>query len=576
LPTLRNYFAMLFQGFFGLIFGWEAGYRLTRRWYKFDKEWEEAKDPPLGGKDPWTTVLVLMVLKVVILGLTYFVWALNRYTPWVMWAYHAVREFIWHFLLKLARKSRRGHRFWLDLDMMGAFMRGIVADGLLRPGGFAKIDDLDFREWLIKNGIHEETLSTTLVRTVYDAAFSYENGDPNKQRVSAGATVRVLLRWASTYKGAAFYKMQAGMGDTVFTPLYLVLKERGVKFEFFHKVNALHLDADKKTIASISMNKQVELAVDEYDPLVTVKDLECWPQLPNYDQIKDADKVKGIDLESYYSGYEGKTVTKAVGKDFDEVLFGIPIGAVQFVCEELVANEATPEWRDMVDHVKSVQTVAGQLWFDRTLEELGWETPSPLLSLFVEPFNTWADMTQVLKRETWPEGYEPKNIGYYTGAQPGPTDPAHPSDLTFQKKMDEAAYADFLAFMKGESENPDDDPAIGGITTLMPGAADPDNPKVIDWNRLIDPSEAVGEARLASQYCHSNCGPSERCTLSLPGTNKHRMKAGETGYENLTITGDWMDNNLYLAFMEASFQSGILSARAVSGEKFPIIGEWLN
>ena len=54
------------------------------------------------------------------------------------------------------------------------------------------------------------------------------------------------------------------------------------------------------------------------------------------------------------------------------------------------------------------------------------------------------------------------------------------------------------------------------------------------------------------------------------------MKAGETGYDNLVVTGDWTDNNLYLAFMEASFQAGILSARAVADEDFPIIGEWLN
>ena len=58
--------------------------------------------------------------------------------------------------------------------------------------------------------------------------------------------------------------------------------------------------------------------------------------------------------------------------------------------------------------------------------------------------------------------------------------------------------------------------------------------------------------------------------------NTVRIKAGETGYDNLFITGDWTDNNLYLAFMEGTFQAGILSARAVAGEKFPIIGEWLN
>ena len=269
-------------------------------------------------------------------------------------------------------------------------------------------------------------------------------------------------------------------------------------------------------------------------------------------------------------------MTLNVGEEYDEVLFGIPISAVRFVCAELVENDATPQWGEMVDHIKAVQTVAAQLWMDRDLKDLGWETPQPLLSLFVEPYNTWADMSQVIKREEWPVNAEVKNIAYFTGAQPGPTDPAHPSDLGFQERMNKAAYADFMTFLKGNSENPERDPALGGLTTLWPKAAQADNPKALDWDRIVDPSGAVGEERVKSQYFYANCGPSERCTLSLPGTNKYRMKAGETGYDNLVVTGDWTDNNLYLAFMEASFQAGILSARAVADEDFPIIGEWLN
>jgi hypothetical protein len=54
------------------------------------------------------------------------------------------------------------------------------------------------------------------------------------------------------------------------------------------------------------------------------------------------------------------------------------------------------------------------------------------------------------------------------------------------------------------------------------------------------------------------------------------MKAEETGYDNPVVTGHWTENDLYLAFMEASFQAGIFSARAVADENFPIIGERLN
>ena len=578
LPSLPQYLSMFGQGVVGLLFGWRAGYRLTQRTHPTGEAWERAPDPPLGGGEPWSGRLFFRLMQGLLLLATRLVAGARRYAPWLLGLYKALRDALWPLVKRLARLNRRAHRFWLDLDAVLAIVTGIVSDGLLRPGGFAAVDHLDFREWLLRHGIHEETLGTTLVRTIYDAAFSYENGDPNRQRVSAGATVRVLLRWAMTYKGAAYFRMQAGMGDTVFTPLYQVLRARGVRFEFFHKVEALHLSEDRRRIAAITMNRQVKLArgATEYHPLKTWNGLECWPAEPLYDQIEDPDGIRGVDLESYYAGPHGEPLEKRAGEDFDRVLFGIPVAAVPFVAAELVANEATPRWRAMVENVKSVQTVAGQLWMDRTIEEMGWRTPRPLLSLFVEPFNTWADMSQVLPRESWPAGSEPRSVGYYTGAQPGPTDPPPPGDAEFPKRMDRAAYDAFDAFLKGESHNPARDPAVGGLTTLLPGAAQAGRPEVLDWSRLVDPEGREGEARLRGQFWRSNCGPSERCTLSLPGTNAHRIRAGETGYDNLVVTGDWIDNDLYLAFMEASFQSGILSARELAGERFPIIGEWLN
>ncbi len=239
-------------------------------------------------------------------------------------------------------------------------------------------------------------------------------------------------------------------------------------------------------------------------------------------------------------------------------------------------NDDKPEWKRMVEHVKSVQTLSAQLWLKEDLRRLGWDGPEPLLSLFVEPYNTWADMSQVLCFEDWPPGLEPRDVGYFTGAQSGPTDPPDPKDKEFPIRMKEAAKRDFLGFLKGEDRNPPGEPGVGGLTTLLPNAVDPDDPRVVDWSLLVDPKNRHGVGRLDAQYWRSNCGPSERCTLSLPNTNQYRMKAGETGYDNLFVTGDWTDNNLYLAFMEAAFQSGILTARAVADKPFPIIGEWLN
>ena len=85
-----------------------------------------------------------------------------------------------------------------------------------------------------------------------------------------------------TYKGAIFWKMTAGMGDVVMAPMYEVLRSRGVRFEFFHRLDALHLDQNRHNVEAISMGRQVRLAdgVDEYDPLTRVHRLPVFPHRP--------------------------------------------------------------------------------------------------------------------------------------------------------------------------------------------------------------------------------------------------------------------------------------------------------
>ena len=70
------------------------------------------------------------------------------------------------------------------------------------------------------------------------------------------------------YKGAFFWKMTAGMGDVVIAPLYQALRRRGVEFEFFHRVDALHLDDRRQAVEAITMGRQVRLA-DGVDRLRT-------------------------------------------------------------------------------------------------------------------------------------------------------------------------------------------------------------------------------------------------------------------------------------------------------------------
>jgi uncharacterized protein with NAD-binding domain and iron-sulfur cluster len=125
-------------------------------------------------------------------------------------------------------------RLWEVIDLTLAVMTGIVRFGLATdPRGFDAIDDHEVREWLRLNGASERSLDSAVIRGIYDLAFAYQDADPKRLCHAAGLAVGGSLRMFFTFRGAFFWRMQAGMGDVVFAPFYEVLKRRGVTFNFF-------------------------------------------------------------------------------------------------------------------------------------------------------------------------------------------------------------------------------------------------------------------------------------------------------------------------------------------------------
>ena len=83
--------------------------------------------------------------------------------------------------------------------------------------------------------------------------------------------LRGMLKVGFAYRGAIMYKMQAGMGDVVFSPFYELLQRRGVRFHFFHKLMRMAPSADGTSVETIELQRQVALAGEDYRPLVDVE-----------------------------------------------------------------------------------------------------------------------------------------------------------------------------------------------------------------------------------------------------------------------------------------------------------------
>ena len=133
-------------------------------------------------------------------------------------------------------------RRWEIVDLVLAVLVGVVRFDLLAdPRGLDAINHFDCREWLRLNGASEHALNSSFLRALYDLVFAYEGGDPSRPRLAAGDALRGGFRMFYTYRGAFFWKMRRGMGDVVFAPFYEVLRRRGVKFKFFHRLENVRL-----------------------------------------------------------------------------------------------------------------------------------------------------------------------------------------------------------------------------------------------------------------------------------------------------------------------------------------------
>jgi uncharacterized protein with NAD-binding domain and iron-sulfur cluster len=457
------------------------------------------------------------------------------------------------------------------VELALAVGRGILMDGVLWYG-YSAIDQYDFTEWLIKNGASEAAANSGLVRAFYDLYLGFPDGKNTivgdgvaiGGNTAAGELLHSYILVVLCYKGAIMWKMQAGMGDTVMTPLYQVLKQRGVKFEFFHQVSNLGLNAANQ-IDTIDINVQATLRpnVSEYNPQYNVKDLPCWPSEPLYDQLEQGIELRNrqINLESSWTDWQPvATKQLKLGQDFDQVILGISVAALPYITPQLMA--ASPAWKTMLEKASTTQTQAMQLWLNINLEETGWAGASPVLDAYGEPFNTWAVMDQTLDKENWPQNQLPISIAYFCNnmKQPDPIPPF--SDHGYPDRATAGVKADALKWLQHYT---------GG---LWPYATQKGNPSALNWDFLVDIENRSGLNRLDGQYFRANVDPTERYVCNAKNTNQYRLKAGASGFSNLFITGDWIDNgSLNLGCVESTVIAGLQAARALTGYPLTIYRE---
>ena len=454
-------------------------------------------------------------------------------------------------------------QFWVMFNFSVGNLRGVLEDDLIL-NGLNSVNDQDYREWLeprlVKDGEDGRlTIDSPFGWFIYDAGFAYRDGDERRPSFEAGNAIRILVRLFLTFKGTLAFKMQAGMGDVIFTPLYQVLLDRGVKFKFFHRVLDITPNASGDLVESITFEHQARLDPPrtEYEPLVNVKNLPCWPAEPRYDQLHPDDRhLTAEHFESYALPDPAREVTIHRGDGPDEfnlVILGISAAALKCVAPKIIAVK--PKWRQMLDALGTVRTQAFQLWMTPTLKELGWNlhtSPPPAVGDYRETLasSIYSDMTDVIDRETWgADG--PKDIAYFCGALRN--EPGDAANWCQQQSGSAAAKANGLDFTQRLTE------------PLWPKAVDANGQ--FKWELLFDARnpQGTGPNRFDSQFWIGTPNPSDRYVLTLVDSSRHRLRAGDSELDNLYLAGDWIDSTFNVGCVEASVMAGLSTSNAICG-----------
>jgi uncharacterized protein with NAD-binding domain and iron-sulfur cluster len=458
-------------------------------------------------------------------------------------ALHAVRTAV-------DSDDRADHRrSWVLISLVIAAVRGIIADKLITDArGFGAINDEDFCDWILRHGAHRDVLDSAMVRGVHDLVFGYREGDPHRPAVGAGVMTFLIGQVLFGYRGAIFWKMTAGMGDVVIAPLYQALRRRGVEFEFFHRLDGLHLDTWRQSVATITMARQARLAdgLRHYEPLTRIRGLPVFPKQPLTEQLR---VPTGLDaMESHFGARDDAEIrTLRRGVDFDHVVLGVSIGMVPIVAEELIDDR--PEWRDMTAHVRTVATQAFQIWLRPDEASLGWNKPAATVSAYLPPFDTWASMPQTLWAEDWPRGERPGTVAYFCGSLDAPW-PTADDHVVYLNRYTDQVHNAAVRFLDQD------------VGLYFPNAV---TEQGFAWHLLSGVNGQRGREALATQHVSVNIDPSDRYVQSVPGSDQYRLRPDESGYDNLILAGDWTDCGINAGCIEAAVTSGLQAANALLG-----------
>lgn len=425
--------------------------------------------------------------------------------------------------------------FRATFDFAYTVIRGLFDERLFHgQKDFTGLDGEEFCAWLRRHGMRTAWANVPFVRGGFDLTFAYPGGDRGNPDLAAGVSLRNLLAILVGHRGGFMWKMQTGMGDAVFAPLYLVLRERGVKFRFFDWVESVGTGADGRLVEELVVKQQAKPRGDEYDPLIRIEKSHCWPARPLWDQLEDADALRAA-TKTLEEGVGPHATERrlARGTAFDDVVLAIPVSAHPSVCKGLLGHDdaydamvsSFNDDKEKNGRTGTVGTRALQLWLRPRPNAAARPELGSVAAGFDASFDTVADMRQVLAQEGWPATGGPGSVAYFCSVFPA----------NDEKVTNDPFSAGGDAFI------------FNDLRKLWPDFSQADL-----WN----PPSTVQARPLSDQYVRKSVLPHERYILSRAGTIRCRLDESWHRFPNLVLAGDWTRTGIDAGCVEAAVLSG--------------------
>lgn len=440
----------------------------------------------------------------------------------------------------------------LDLALAVARILSSPRHGIYLDGDLDRVSSWELRALLREHGASEDALANSrLLECLYDIPFAFEGGDRTRPVLEASTALRFTYRLFADYKHALAFLLKAGAGETLIAPLLDLIRERGVELEPFHRLTRIELDPTERFVERLIFTRAARTRC-RYEPLVTEGGFRRFRAAPDWSQLEDGDALRERGVE-FYSRFADQGETEEVvlqrGVDFDDVVLGLPLGSI-------VPNadghspvsawlDAKPHARACLDRLHLVPTVAAQLWLDESVDTLGCRDRA--VATWGDAYSVACDMSEVIDHEAWgPNG--PRSSLYLCGAWPmrTPSRPSSDPSALHDDKRDACALL--------EEQLTD----LGPSLFRQPPTLHTPKGCATRWD---------------AQYVRANVEPWDLADLALPGADRVRLEANESGLDNLALAGSWVRTPVNTTSVEAAVCSGLAAARALGASCRVILSE---